>query len=277
MSSPPYMKLYIADYLAETTHLSVEGHGAYLLLIMAMWRAGGKLPYDDVRLAKIARCTSDQWASMRDEVLEFFKVNGGVIRHKRVTEEIAKYDAVILASKRAGKASASKRASKNNELDTNVRRNSVERKSNQPEPESKPYSSCSKEHSLTGASAFERFWEIWPNKVAKRAAEKAFPNALKRAGSIEVMLAGIDRAAHSSRKWREGYIPNPATWLNADRWNDDFNNQPDPSNAPSRKLQSTDENMRRALAGFKLAADERAVEPSGGQGDFQSARVVGRG
>jgi hypothetical protein len=77
--------------------------------------------------------------------------------------------------------------------------------------------------SLAKPNGFARFWEAYPNKTAKRAAEKAFAPAAKRITDrdpIAVMLAGIARAKRS-RKWREGFIPNPATWLNGDCWDDD--------------------------------------------------------
>lgn len=68
---------------------------------------------------------------------------------------------------------------------------------------------------------FARFWEAYPSKVGKRAAELAFPKALKRAGTVEPMLVGLER---SKRHWRDAdaMIPHPTTWLNQDRWLDDY-------------------------------------------------------
>jgi uncharacterized protein YdaU (DUF1376 family) len=114
MSAPPYMKLYIADYLADTTHLTRGEHGAYLLLLMAMWRSGGKLPKNDTKLAAIAQCSADEWTEIRATVLEFFKSTGGALRHKRVSRELSHYDDVV---KKRKIASDSRKAKKDKSLD----------------------------------------------------------------------------------------------------------------------------------------------------------------
>lgn len=77
MSAPPYMKLYVADYLGDTHHLGALEHGAYLLLLMGMWRAGGSLPAADANLCKLARCTPAEWEAIKADVLAFFKRSRG--------------------------------------------------------------------------------------------------------------------------------------------------------------------------------------------------------
>lgn len=115
MSAPPYMKLYVADYLGDTHHLNVVEHGAYMLLLMGMWRAGGTLPTADDNLARLARCTPDQWAEIKATVLAFFKVSRGKLTHKRVAAEMAKYENTSGKRSEAGKRGAAKKASKNSD------------------------------------------------------------------------------------------------------------------------------------------------------------------
>jgi len=83
MSAPPFMPLYVAEYRADTGHLGTVEHGAYLLLLMAMWRANGKLPADDERLSRLTLLSADEWAKVKPVVLEFFTRRGGVLTHNR--------------------------------------------------------------------------------------------------------------------------------------------------------------------------------------------------
>jgi uncharacterized protein YdaU (DUF1376 family) len=100
----PWMPLYVADYLADTAHLSAAEHGGYLLLIMHYWQTGG-LPIDDAKLARIARMTTAEWRRTRDTIAPFFADEW---RHKRIDTEIAR--ATDISSKR--RAAAEQRHSK---------------------------------------------------------------------------------------------------------------------------------------------------------------------
>jgi hypothetical protein len=62
---------------------------------------------------------------------------------------------------------------------------------------------------------FDLFWSIWPNKVGKLAAEKAFA---KVAGELAQIISGVERYIRDKPPDREWL--NPATFLNGHRWRD---------------------------------------------------------
>lgn len=72
MTHLPWMPLYIGDELARTSHFTAEEFGAYVSLIMHYWQHGG-LPSDDVRLARIARASSDRWPLLSEMVAPLFE------------------------------------------------------------------------------------------------------------------------------------------------------------------------------------------------------------
>lgn len=90
MKADTWMPFYISDYLRDTMRLTTEQHGAYLLLIMAAWTAGGELPDDPDELAAAAKMTRGAWLKAAPVILRFFIREGGVLRHKRVTGELEK-------------------------------------------------------------------------------------------------------------------------------------------------------------------------------------------
>ncbi|WP_168190895.1 YdaU family protein [Aquitalea aquatilis] len=103
-----WMPLYIADYLADTTRLTTEQHGAYLLLIMDYWR-NGPLPDDDGSLANITRLSMPQWKKHRPVLARLFLVEGGEWLHKRVDTELqAAAENAAKHEERAKKAAAAR-------------------------------------------------------------------------------------------------------------------------------------------------------------------------
>lgn len=109
-----WMPLYIGDYLADTTRLTTEQHGAYLLLLMDYWR-NGPPPDDDATLAQITRLPPAVWKKARPAVLRFFVEEGGLLHQKRADAELqasqtrkdaAVAKATLAAEKRWGKKSS---------------------------------------------------------------------------------------------------------------------------------------------------------------------------
>lgn len=81
---------------------------------------------------------------------------------------------------------------------------------------------------------FERFWKAYPKKVGKGGAEKSFLKYKPDDELTETMIQAIE-AQKLTRQWKEGYIPNPQTWLNQKRWLDEveeplpFTDPPEPT------------------------------------------------
>lgn len=103
--SRPWMPLYVADYLADTMHLSTVEHGAYMLLIMHYWQ-NGSLPKEPVKLARIARMTGKEWAEISDTIAELFQEDW---THKRIDSELAEAQAKYEKRSNAAAAAAGKR------------------------------------------------------------------------------------------------------------------------------------------------------------------------
>lgn len=104
-----WMPLRIGEYLADTTHLTRDQHGAYLLLIMAYWRRGEALPADDGQLAAIAKATPAEWRKMKPIIAQFFRCEDGRWFQKRCEEELVAARALVAQRSVAGKASAAAR------------------------------------------------------------------------------------------------------------------------------------------------------------------------
>jgi uncharacterized protein YdaU (DUF1376 family) len=104
-----WMPLHIGKYLADTTHLTRDQHGAYLLLLMAYWRRGGPLVADDARLAATAKATPAEWRKLKPVLAEFFTAEDGRWVQKRAQEELIKANSLTQAKADAGRKGAQKR------------------------------------------------------------------------------------------------------------------------------------------------------------------------
>lgn len=94
---------------------------------------------------------------------------------------------------------------------------------------------------------FEAFWQNYPRKVGKRAAETAFVRAAGRAGSHLPLIEGAVRLAADPNLPEPRFIPHPTTWLNRDGWLDAP--LPNLCDAQPRTAQSvTEQNMALAQA-----------------------------
>jgi hypothetical protein len=103
----------------------------------------------------------------------------------------------------------------------------------------------------TSESSFNQFWDVYPKRADKPAAVRAFEKAIRRV-SLEVILDGAKRYRDDPNR-DDGYTKNPATWLNADAWD----NPPEP--VRGRKLTNA-ENAALLAQKYREREQTKAIE-----------------
>lgn len=87
---------------------------------------------------------------------------------------------------------------------------------------------------------FAEFWKAYPRREGKAKAREAFANAVTNGAKPEILVSAAARyASYNTRAKTElKYIAHPTTWLNQERWEDDYGNgagsggQPPPALPP---------------------------------------------
>ena len=75
-----------------------------------------------------------------------------------------------------------------------------------------------------GEQKFEKFWEAYPKKIAKKAVLQKWKNLKVNDALFESIMKGLEAWKRSQQWMKDGgqYIPNPTTFLNQERWNDEI-------------------------------------------------------
>lgn len=103
MADFPALPFWTDAYLADTTHLTTEQHGAYCLLLFKMWRMPDcNLPDDPKLLARLAGITPAKWPGVWSVLRDFFLLgDNGRWTQKRLSKERAYVDAATTRAKAA--------------------------------------------------------------------------------------------------------------------------------------------------------------------------------
>ena len=116
---------------------------------------------------------------------------------------------------------------------------------------------------------FDEFWAAYPKKVGKKAARSSWNKIKPDAELHDKIMTAIGRARVTDQWQRENgrFIPNPTTWLNQGRWDDEYEEGVtsgtnskyfEGANQPAKPAQGTS-GKKDALAGFKTIDDYDAA------------------
>lgn len=229
-----YYPHHIGDFNSATRHLTRIERSIYRDMIEMYYDTEQPLPLDRGALCRKLMARSEEESTAVEQVLnEFFTETEQGWTNGRCDKEIEAYHKKLKDKSEAGKASAAARAAKtaqpeaasNKDYSTGAQQVLADCSTNQ-EPitnNHKPVKKQSAPQDAPRLLAFDQFWKAYPKKTGKGDAEKAFKKAKVNPDLLDKILKAIE-AQKKGKGWLEDegkYIPNPATWLNGKRWEDE--------------------------------------------------------
>lgn len=217
-----YYERHIGDYLKDTAHLSLLEHGIYTRLLDVYYTRETPIPKSDVARLIGAR-SRDEKQALDAVLIEFFTLEADAYVQHRCDNEILKF------ADKSGKAKRSALArwdAKRLQSDGNANAMRTHSEGNAmamlpvPSPQSQSPIPNTPKAPKGAVDGFEEFWAAYPRKDAKPIALKAFS---KVKAPVAQLLAAIAKQKQSEGWLKENgqFIPMPASWLNAERWNDE--------------------------------------------------------
>jgi uncharacterized protein YdaU (DUF1376 family) len=195
-----YYQFHIGDYRAATAHLSNDEDLAYRRLLDMYYDTETPIPLDIDWVSRRLRLGQDVVESV---LKDMFRVSVDGWIHTRCDSEIKKYHSKADSARKANQirwGSAKDLKSDADQILTN---------NHKPITNNQEY-----------IDRFDIFWKQYPRKVAKPNALKAWNKIKPDDVVLKKMLAAINSQGLSSREIQ--FVPHPASWLNAKRWEDEI-------------------------------------------------------
>jgi uncharacterized protein YdaU (DUF1376 family) len=223
-----YYQFHISDYAAATAHLTPIEDLAYRRLIDLYYDTEKEITHGLSWVSKRIRIDVE---TVENVIKEFFIRTETGWKNERCDIEIAKYHAYLskqrINGSMGGRPVGTGKQSKNNPR-VNLGFLTDNPTVTQNNPNHEPLTTNQKEHKPPippngGGAKFAEFWTSYPKKVGKGAAEKAWSKA-RINGHAHAVMDALD-AQKCSSAWSKDngqFIPNPATWINQRRWEDDL-------------------------------------------------------
>ncbi len=231
----PYFPFYVSDFDGDTRHMSVESIGIYIRLLIYQW-SNGYVPDNQSMLVRIAGCTNEQFEEFwPDQVGRCFEksadpIGRKILKNKRL--EIERKKALQSTEQRrqaginSGKArrKTSRKTSKKQQHRTSVpfpfEREGSEKATIQIHSHNQNGVTGSPAKPTTGAkNRFEEFWQAYPKKAGKKPCLAKW-KARRLDRLADQIIKNVRDRIEGDSQWLRGFVPNPLTFINQDRWDD---------------------------------------------------------
>lgn len=211
MSNRPYFPFYPGDYLADTMGMSCCEHGVYVLLLAVSWQRG-PLPDD---MDHLARLTANPPIEVLRFVLESYwtRTETGWL-NARMELEREKVATSFKKRSDAGKKGMLARweGQKNEKNDNNAitmlyQNDNIQNQNHK--------------HIKDTLVRFDVWWSEYGKKRNRKGCVRVWKSKRLEA-KADVLIEDTKKRKTQDRRWLEGYQPDPLTYLNQERWEDEI-------------------------------------------------------
>lgn len=133
------------------------------------------------------------------------------------------YQGELTGSLTANQQAANKQLTGSQQAANKQSNNNIRNIRNKRREERKNKEERTPEETERAEECFNQFWERYPNKTGRGAAREAFLKINPDQETFSKIISAIESMSKTEAWTEEGgrYIPNPAKWLQEERWNDD--------------------------------------------------------
>lgn len=233
-----FYKHHIGDYAAATSHLSILEDGVYSRLLRIYYRDEKPLPSDLRAVQRLACARSEDEREAVTLVLEEFFVQEEDGWHsKRCDEEIAKANVQAETNRRIAEEREARKRARFVQSDKTNRGESSNEASTSDKDEASNESTTNRQPSQTPdsrlqtraeskplerqAARFAEFWQVYPVKKGKAAAEAKWKSR-KLDAIADQIIADVKARIANDRQWLDGYAPHASTYVNGRGWEDEI-------------------------------------------------------
>ena len=228
MSASPWVKWYAGDFLNGVADMEPNQIAVYAIVLNRIYDNQGPIPDDVDKIARRCNMRPTTCKKVIETLVESGKLirRDGVISNSRCEKEIESRSKLAQKSSENAQHRWSNRPEKASENNDDAMQehmpNECETDAYQ-KPEARDYIESSPPINPPIESEFDEFWEAYPRHIAKPAALRAFKGARKKVPLADI-LSGVERYKATKPDYADWC--HAATWLNQDRWADDYGEPP---------------------------------------------------
>lgn len=216
------------DFIFGIQGIGPDLIGAYAIIVDLLYARAGKMPRDDRHLGGVLGCSTRKAKTLTDQLIDKGKItcHDGFITNSRASQQSKSRrdlsETRATAGRKGGENSAA--SNKNNDLGQANALSKTQAEEKRREKKKEKDTNVSQKKPKIKPERFQEFWDEYPHrggtKKARKPCEAKYTAAVQSGVTEEAIILAVKRLK-SDKEVKDGFAPDPLTWLTQARWQDE--------------------------------------------------------